>query len=53
MKRCPKCHFDNNDDDSQCQKCKYVFKDKTKEMKGIEKNDEEWPSDEWKDWNLM
>lgn len=53
MKRCPKCRYYNNDKDLQCQKCKYVFEIKTNKMKETEKNAEEWPSDDWKDWNTM
>jgi hypothetical protein len=53
MKRCPECDYDNNDNDLRCEKCKHVFETVTKEKEEIEKTTEEWPSDEWKDWNLM
>lgn len=50
MKECPVCHYNNNDDDLKCQKCNYIFKSKTTIKKEDKEND--WPSDEWKDWNL-
>ena len=53
MKRCPQCHYYNNKDDLQCQKCSYIFNLKTKITKDIEKQEDDWPSEEWKDWNLM
>jgi hypothetical protein len=52
MKQCPKCHYCNKEDDLKCQKCDYIFKLKTNNKREIENKENDWPSDEWKDWNL-
>lgn len=55
MKRCPKCHVDNDDDALTCKNCPHEFeiKENNKCMDKEKDESEDWPSDEWKDWNLM
>jgi hypothetical protein len=51
MKQCPECKYNNEDNAVRCRKCNVVFNDTSKDN-NANKNDEQWPSDEWKDWNL-
>ena len=54
MKLCPKCNHENSDENLICIKCFYEFeKDSSHILIKHENEKDEWPSDEWKDWNLM
>ena len=55
MKRCPKCHIYNKSAEPKCTGCGYEFKNKKKltRKSNNDETEDEWPSDEWKDWNTM